>query len=117
MSLSVLCLIHCLAIPLLIGFLPVLAHSFMQHEQFHVMIVGLVMPVAGLGLLPGFLRTRQKRVLYWGAAGLALITMAAFGHEVVGERGETLLTVVGALCLFRGHWLNHTRTCACPHAH
>lgn len=118
MGLSALCLVHCLLIPVLLGFMPVLAETFIQHEHFHLVMVGFVLPVAALGLIPGYLRTRQVTALRWGFAGLFLLTAAALGgHEMFGERLEMVVSVIGATCLFRAHWLNHAAKCKCPHGH
>ncbi len=117
MGLSLLCMVHCLAIPVLIGVLPVLAASLFDHEGFHLAMIAFVLPVAGLALLPGYFRTRRQGALRWGFAGLVLLgTGALFGHAL-GTLPETVLSVAGASMLFRAHWINHARECACDHTH
>ncbi len=119
MGLSVVCLVHCLAIPFLLGFLPFLASSLMHHEDFHFMLIAVVLPVAGLALVPGYLRTGRQSALRWGFFGLLLLGGGILSGHELGELFETLFTVIGAVCLFRAHWINHARprqtSCTCPH--
>lgn len=117
MGLSVLCLIHCLAIPVLIGFLPVLAASVFDHENFHLLMIAFVLPVAGLALLPGYFRTRRQAALRYGIIGLVLLGSGAMLGHAIGALAETVLSVIGASCLFRAHWINHVRACECDHKH
>lgn len=118
MGLSLLCLVHCLAIPIIIGMLPVVAGHLLDHESFHLVLITVVLPVAGLALLPGYFRTRRQSALRFGFVGLVFLgTGALLGHEF-GEVTETALSVIGAACLFRAHWINHAReSCACPQQH
>lgn len=117
MGLSLLCLVHCLAIPVLIGILPVVAAGLFEHEKFHLVMIAFVLPVAGLALLPGYLRTRRQSALLWGLTGLTLLTTGALAGHDLGAGAETLLSVIGASCLFRAHWINHARQCDCTHQH
>ena len=59
------------------------------------------------------------RVLIGGAAGLVILTFAAVaGHELVGETGERVLTLVGAAVLSLGHLRNYVlcRKAGCDHS-
>ena len=77
MTASVLCLLHCLAMPLVILAFPMLglAHA---HDTFHdTLIAAITLPVL-LALVPGYLRHRDKTTLLVGCAGLALFLAAVF---------------------------------------
>jgi hypothetical protein len=67
-----------------------------------------------LGL--GCWRHKDLRVAILCAFGLATILLAArFGHELVGEAGEKVLTAAGSFLLICGHLRNFTlcRGAAC----
>jgi hypothetical protein len=117
MGLSLICLIHCLLIPVMMGLMPVLAASLLNDESFHVLMIAVVLPVAGLALVPGYLRTRRQGALLSGVIGLVLLSTGILAGHALGEMFETGLTVVGAAFLFRAHWINHARACACSHKH
>lgn len=104
-ALSGLCLIHCLALPVLVALLPVLASSamgdFAEAEWFHA---AMLVPVV---LVSGSVLGRRVTRVRW----LAPLMVAAFGTMVgalfVGEDWqEQALTVVGASLLILAHWLN-----------
>ena len=105
-SLSGLCLAHCLALPLAAGFLPVLG-AWAEAEWVHWAFVALAAPVSLWTL------TRpQAKPLSPMTAGLAVIGL---GLLVAGAAGypdhdrETALTVVGGLALAAAHLINWRR--------
>ena len=102
-----LCVLHCLAIPLaLIAGSSVTALSFAD-ERFHQLLIFLVVPVSFGALVLGCRKHKAWRVPVWGGCGLlVLVVTAFFGHDLVGEIGEKVFTVVGALILMMGHVLN-----------
>ena len=106
-SLSVLCVFHCLATPLLIMFIPTLAGLFFTEESFHLWMVVAVLPLSVYALTVGCKKHKRYRVLAIGAVGLTILIGAAlFGHDLVGETGEKVLTVLGAAIIAVGHILN-----------
>ena len=113
-QLSGLCLLHCLALPLLIACLPVLGLAEHGHEPFHELMLVVVVPLAVVSLGRGFARHRQARVIGCGALGVALLAVAALlvhphahiGHTVTDEAAERWMTVAGALILAGAHIVN-----------
>ena len=105
-SLSLMCLIHCLALPVMSAFLP-LAGAIAEIEWIHKALVLIAIPVTGLALT--YHRKTQKRLLFVVSAlvGLSLLLVAAFVERL--EDHETLLTTIGATVLAFAHtwrWLN-----------
>jgi len=116
---SVLCLIHCLALPLLIPLVPIL--GLMGHDEVHTLLLFPIVGLAGFGILPGFLRHRSMTVLLAAIAGV-LLCSAAVGAEVFfGLHAlDVPLTVAGGFCLVGAHLTNlrltrAARACACAH--
>lgn len=104
MLLSGLCLVHCLALPVLIAGSPLLAQFGGGH--FHLQMLAIVAPLSVLALAFGFRRHGSLRILFWGAFGLALLAAGAIAHEQLGVAADRTLTVTGAVLLAVVHYLN-----------
>ena len=75
---SVLCAIHCAAMPFVIGFLPLLGLSFLADPAFHQWMVAICLGLALLAFVPGWRRHRRWTPTIIGLVGLSLISFAAF---------------------------------------
>lgn len=119
-GLSLLCAIHCLALPFMLVLLPSLAVFQLDDEAFHVWMLVAVFPTSIYALTMGCKRHKRYRLLALGTAGLTLLTLAVIlGHDVIGEHGEKVLTVLGASLIAAGHFANFRlcqqhNDCACP---
>ena len=116
-STSALCMIHCLATPFLIIGVPVLSSTFIAGEAFHRFLVWIVLPVSLVALFIGCRRHKDAVVAAFGGLGLLLLVLTAyFGHQLLGETGERVATVVGGLILAMGHFRNY-RLCRLAECH
>jgi len=107
-SLSFLCTIHCLALPLLLVMLPSLAALPLADEAFHLWMVIAVIPVSAYALTMGCTKHKRYHLLLIGGIGLALLIAASFlGHDLLGETWEKTLTISGAVVIAAGHVLNY----------
>ncbi len=110
-SASALCLIHCLAMPLLLLALPVMSSTVLAGEDFHRFLVVFILPVSGIALFIGCRRHKDRRVLAFGGVGLlGLVLTALLGHDLLGETGERAATVASGVILALGH-LRNFRLC------
>ncbi len=75
---SSLCLVHCLAMPLVIGFLPLLGLQFLEGHQAHVMLAGFVLAFALLAVVPGYLKHKRGDILGMMIVGISLVLYATF---------------------------------------
>ena len=101
--LSALCLLHCLAVPLVIVAVPAVAMALPGQNWVHLVILATAAPLAAVALWRGWRRHRDRRPALLGAVGLALLVTGV----AVGESDlETVLTVVGGLVLAAAHWSN-----------
>lgn len=106
-GLSALCLIHCLALPLLVAALPALS-ALACAEWVHVVVVAAAAPVAALAIGPVFkLRPLPWTIPALAASGLLLMLLAVTGW--LGEDWETPLSAVGGIALGTAHMLNWRR--------
>ncbi len=103
MVVSSLCLIHCLALPLVAAFLPLLAVPLAGDEWVHSVLLAIALPVSGMALVRGFRAHRAAGPAILGAFGLAGIACAIV---VRADMAERILTVAGGLLVARAHWLN-----------
>jgi hypothetical protein len=107
-SLSFICTLHCLALPFAVALMPTFAAINLEDEAFHLWMLVAVIPTSLLALSIGCKKHRDYRVLLLGITGLSLLILAAFlGHDLLGESGETALSVLGASIIVAGHLLNH----------
>lgn len=106
-ALSALCVIHCLLLPMAMVMLPALATLGLDNEAFHAWMVVIVLPISAAALLVGCRRHGRLGVLVVGGLGLATLMLAVVaGHDVLGELGERLTTVIGASLIAFSHWRN-----------
>lgn len=104
---SILCLVHCLLLPLVILLLPMLALVLNVPEAFHLAVFLLAVPTSLLALGAGQRRHRRGSPLAVALPGLLLM---AAGLSLARTEGmETALTVAGSLLLAAGHILNWRR--------
>ncbi|BAK65486.1 MULTISPECIES: MerC domain-containing protein [Sphingobium] len=101
---SLICLLHCLALPALLLLLPGTMLLFAQSEAFHVVALALLAPSAGLAFWLGYRRHGSGHVALAGGVGLLLLALALLPD--VGEGGELWLTVTGSVLLIAGHVAN-----------
>jgi len=110
-ALSTLCLLHCLALPLLAAALPLFGR-WAEAEWVHLLFVGIALPLT-LHALRLAHRSRPLPPGAWATAavGLALLLAGALGWPL--HALETPLTVAGGLLLAALHSWNAWRR----HAH
>ncbi|MQP74533.1 MerC family mercury resistance protein [Stenotrophomonas sp. MYb238] len=110
-ALSTLCLLHCLALPLLAALLPLFG-AWSEAEWVHGVFVLIAAPLSGYALWRAH-RHRPLPAALWLLAGAGLALLLAGASGVPGEHAETPLTVAGSLALAGAHLWNAARR----HAH
>lgn len=103
-SASLLCLVHCLALPLLLLLLPGIIGLFARSEAFHYVALALVVPSAVAAFWLGYRRHRALRPALLGLAGVGCLVVALLPGRAEGA--ETWFTVAGSLMLVAGHTMN-----------
>ncbi|MBT06750.1 MAG: hypothetical protein CMM32_07540 [Rhodospirillaceae bacterium] len=107
-STSTLCAIHCLFLPILLGFFPALGTTLFGDEFFHVLLLWLVIPLSLVALSLGCRKHRDVMVAMIGLSGLTSLLLAAtLGHSALGQSGEQALTLTGAAMIALGHLRNY----------
>jgi hypothetical protein len=104
---SSLCLVHCLAMPVVVGVLPFVGLQVLEGHQAHVMLAAFVLCFALLAIVPGYLRHRRKDILGMMLIGLSLVLYATFCvQSTLGESWELPLITIGNLVLVSTHFRN-----------
>lgn len=107
-SVSALCMLHCLATPILLVAVPILSSTLMADEEFHLFMVIFVLPISLIALFIGCRRHKDRAVLLLGGLGLlSLVLVAYLGHDLLGEQGEKVATVASGVILAIGHLRNY----------
>ena len=106
-SLSALCVMHCLLTPLLIVFLPSILAIQLENEAFHRALLLIVIPTSVFSLVVVCKQHKRYQLLNIGLIGLLFLISATFMEGLAnGELLEKTLTVIGACVLAVGHYLN-----------
>ena len=103
-SASLLCVIHCLALPLTIMALPLMTVALGNSDWFHPVILMFAIPTSLFALLSGFREHGQLRTLIFGLIGILCLFFGVWIEHLV--IAETVLTVVGSLFLASAHLHN-----------
>ena len=119
-SLSLLCTMHCLVLPLLAVLLPSISALPLTDEIFHVWMVIAVIPISTYALTMGCKNHKRYQIILIGSIGLLVLCVVAFfGHDLLGEELEKAFTVIGAIIIATAHIWNYRlcqlqNMCACP---
>ena len=105
--LSNICIIHCLALPILAVMIPPSLSLVLEEEVFHLYMLIFVLPISVMALMMGCRKHKKLNVFLLGAVGLlGLVAVAFYGHALFGEIGEKLLTIMGAGLIASAHFMN-----------
>ncbi|PAJ75301.1 hypothetical protein CJF42_05945 [Pseudoalteromonas sp. NBT06-2] len=108
-GLSMLCIAHCLLIPILIILIPSISGilSF-NNEDFHKQILYLMVIFSLIALFIGFLNHNKLNVFLLGCFGLLLLISAVLTKvQIFGSLTEVILTVLGSSIVAFSHVKNY----------
>lgn len=101
-SLSFLCMIHCLTLPFIITFLPLLGISFLESHLFEWIVISISALIAFYTLIKDYQQIHGKIFsLALAVVGFVFIIM---GHLIL--RLELPLSITGSLMLFSAYLVN-----------
>lgn len=100
---AILCLVHCLILPVLLAWMPMVGGMFDPAFDLHLWTVILVGPLSAW-LLLSTIHHRRKLLLTLGFVGLGLLILALL--IPVSERQEIAMSVCGSILLASAHLVN-----------
>ena len=116
---STACAVHCILLPTLLVTGTVLPATILGDEAFHAAMLWLILPAAVVAFGIGCWRHKDRWVLAFGIIGLTGMVLAvAVLHDIIGEAGERIVTVLSAAALVVAHYRNFRlcRSSGCDHA-
>jgi len=106
-SLSAICIVHCLAVPLIVAVLPIAALGLGGESHFHALMLWLVVPISVFGLIMGYRIHERATVVALGILGMIVVSVAAVrGHAQWSVPTEIVVSVLGSVLLAAAHWRN-----------
>ena len=106
-SLSTVCIVHCLAMPLLVAILPVAAVTIGSDAHFHALMLWLVVPTSAIGFSLGYRVHGRGGIVASGALAVAVLALVAFwGHDAWDPAVEVAVNVAASIALAAAHWQN-----------
>ncbi len=103
-TLSGICAIHCLLLPVFVALIPLWPAIADFHDYTHLIFFIAIAPTVYLALKR---KHRSKKVTVYLVLGVFIIFLAWAFNNLLGEYGETGITLLGSTMLIRGHWLNY----------
>ena len=116
--LSATCLLHCLALPVLLTIAPITQTGLMDEQTFHMVLLWFILPVSLIALGIGCRQHKDLIIVLLGGTGLSLLLFAGLlGHTYLSPPTERVLTVVAGLILAAAHLRNFKicRATNCDH--
>ncbi len=116
--LSFVCLLHCLATPVIILMLPYL--NFGRDDVFHLVMAVTLLIFASVAFVRGYQRHRQKRVIVLGSLGVTLLFVGLFlssDKMPIRLSPQASVTIMGSVFLIFAHYLNLRRMHPPHHLH
>ena len=117
-AVSTACAMHCILVPMLLVTGTVLPASVFGGELFHQATMWMILPAAIVAFGTGCWRHKDRWVLALGVIGLTgMVLSVAVLHDVTGEVGERIGTLLSAAVLIAAHYRNFRicRSSGCTH--
>ena len=107
-SLSLVCVIHCLFVPSFVVLSSGYYAAILDNEFVHNLILFFAIPVSLFALALGYKNHGAPQYFFIGITGLIILVMAVIlGEPLYGETGEILFTILGSVLVVFAHYKNH----------
>ena len=106
-SLSTICVLHCLFMPSFLILSSWFVSFSLNNEFVHYSILFAAVPVSTYALMKGYLNHEKLSYFLFGISGLLVLVFAVLTTSIFGETGEKSLTVLGSLFVIYAHYKNH----------
>lgn len=118
----VICIIHCLAAPVVLAVLPFLniGHCHDSNENW---LTAAIIGICLLAIVPSYFKHRNLSVIWLMLAGFVFVIAGAFAEEKLGTIGHSVASVLGSICLITASLRNRSylkeagKMSCCTHGH
>jgi hypothetical protein len=119
---SVLCLIHCIALPVALPLLQMIglqaSLNVSTNETLHLILAFLLLGIGGFAFFIGYIRHRAIMPLLLGVFGTSLLFVGALNPRLLLSESEShALTIFATFVLIFAHWKNRKEGAECKTAH
>lgn len=112
-TISIVCLVHCLATPIVLSLLPDIVPYVPGDAWLHRLLALGIICTGLAGFVPGYLVHRRKGLIALVVAGMSLVLAVAWSDEGLNRTLEFLLSVTGSMMLITAHLLNRSFCSSC----
>lgn len=105
-AVSLLCLVHCVALPLLVSVLPLWRITALQDARIEWATLGLTLLIGGWAIRKGYKHHHQKSIFALFLAGVSMVALGSFFDDA-----EMALKGAGAACVIFAHLRNWSQSC------
>lgn len=104
--LSGLCILHCLALPIITIGIPLLGEFFGEH--YHAIMLFVIIPISLVALYRGYRNHKNTLIACLGCFGILMILLGGtIIHYQYNLLTDSLFTVSGSLALSLAHYYNN----------
>lgn len=118
----IICLFDCVVLPVLSALLPFVGIQHFVHGISDQFITALVIAICSPVLIPGYLKHKNKSVVFMFSGAICLMLFTNMMGERIDQTFHIALTIATSILLIRSNWLNKqllkaASPCACAHHH
>jgi len=106
-SLSAICVLHCLFMPSFLILSSWFVAFSIDNEFIHYAILFAAVPLSAFALIRGFQNHDKPAYFVFGVIGLSMLVFAVVTAASIGEIGEKSLTFFGSILVIYAHYKNH----------
>lgn len=115
---SMICLVHCLAMPFVVALLPFLGLSFLESHESHMWLGLAIITFALVAIVPSYMKHKKPSILAGMLIGIGLVIVGGFfSHELMIHEHEMNILIAGNLTLVVTHLLNKRVYGCCEETH
>jgi len=104
-SASILCAIHCIALPVALSLFPIAWAGFLENELFEFGMIALSFLIASISLAKGYKEHGNSRPILWVVLGFLSI-LGSHSHEVEHNWPQMTLIALGGFAIAFAHYQN-----------
>lgn len=103
-SISALCILHCLALPFLLVAIPGLG-AFVEESVIHTILVIIALPFT-LFAIGYMIYSGAFRPLFLGMVVIGFVMLFSGATHLINDEIELIVTIIGGLLVISAHFMN-----------